>query len=79
MVTITRDLQIALYAYTAAIRNAREEYAAHPTAACHGRDLRKATYTPCDDLAQTDDRYCRRHRRILDKKAAHMRARRKTQ
>lgn len=73
---ITRDLQIALYAWTTAIANSRAEYAAHPTAACAGRDLRDTTYTPCDDLAQTDDRYCRRHRRIADTKAATMRARR---
>ena len=75
--TITRTLQAALYAWNAAIRNARAEYEVHPRAACHGLDLVDRHNQPCDELAEGEDIYCRRHRAKADKRNAARRERSK--
>ena len=64
----SRAFQLALYAWTAQIQRARDEYRTHPTAACQRG--------PCDRLA-TDDRYCDMHRAEVDATNNAAKARRK--
>lgn len=71
---ITPQVQMDLYAYTAAVINARREYADHPTAACQGTDWRAGERSACLHLAVTDAEFCAHHLRHQRKAAEQMRA-----
>lgn len=70
--TITRALLLALHAHNSGVQRARDDYATNPTRAC---GWRYNAAERCDDLRDTDNYYCPRHRRARDEMHARQRAR----
>lgn len=71
-----RDLEAirpTLDAWNRDIQRSIDEYATHPSAACSGVNRVDDKAIPCDLLAETDSRLCRKHQHEREQAAKRMR------